>query len=119
MPLLREREREKVRHLPHPVELYCLTTFQSHQDQFASVQKKATQKHKNEIHISPMERNFIHNKATFSVNIESTSASAFATDALACCNSSFKGTAESGSTMLPRPEPLQTAYYLSGNKYNI
>lgn len=43
---------------------------------------------------------------TFSVSVESTSASAFATDALACCNSSFKGTAENGSTILPLPELL-------------
>lgn len=46
-------------------------------------------------------------KATFSDNIKSTSASAFATDALALCNSSFKGTAENGSKMLPVPESLQ------------
>ena len=43
---------------------------------------------------------------TFVASIERASASAFATDALACCNSSFTGMAESGSTMLPMPEPL-------------
>ena len=45
--------------------------------------------------------------ATFSVNIISTSTSAFVTDALALCSSSFKVTAESGSKMLPVPESLQ------------
>lgn len=45
--------------------------------------------------------------ATFSVTIKSTSASALSTNALACCNSSFKGTAASGSIILPSPEPLE------------
>ena len=45
--------------------------------------------------------------ATFSVTIKSTSASAIATNALACCNSSFKGTAASGSIIFPSPEPLE------------
>jgi hypothetical protein len=44
------------------------------------------------------------------VNVKSTSASAFATKPLARCNSSFKGTAESGSIVLPTPE-LQPKYY--------
>lgn len=48
-----------------------------------------------------------HLTHTFSVSIKRTSSSAFATDALARCNSSFKGTAESGSKMVPIPAALQ------------
>jgi len=45
---------------------------------------------------------------TFLVNAKSTSASAFATELLARCNSSFKGTTESGSIVFPIPDPLPT-----------
>ena len=50
---------------------------------------------------------------TLCVISKSTSASALATEALACCNSSFSGTAECSSTRVPVPEPLQQKYIFS------
>jgi len=54
---------------------------------------------------------------TFLVNVKSTSASAFATKLLARCNSSFKGTTESGSIVLPIPDPLPTNTILRNGIY--
>lgn len=51
---------------------------------------------------------------TFFVNIKSTSSSAFASDSLNICNSSFKGTAARGSMMLELLVPLQQRIFNRG-----
>ena len=51
------------------------------------------------------------------VNVKSTYALAFATKILARCNSSFKGTIECGSIILPIPDPLLTNTILRNGIY--